>query len=215
RLAAQVGLNKDELAEVSSPTYTPLDAHHLEACFLLRDAARTLELGAVTGGGKAARQTPLDRAVAGFAWVVRQGPRPPPHRQPTSPGPAPPAPVLRRGQGSPLERALVFLALLERFGLDEDAAAGLQGCLVLRPGGEKGEPRLWACGVAVGAAPDALYLFDPRLGLPIPGPGGKGAAPLAQAASHPSVPGHPRGGKGASAAAPQQPRAGPPGPGRP
>src|SRR5438132_607129 len=83
----------------------------LEACFLLRDAARSLEVG--LAGGKAARQTPLDRAEAGFAWVVREVRLPPPGRQPISAEPAPPAPVLRRGQGSPLERALVFLALLE------------------------------------------------------------------------------------------------------
>jgi hypothetical protein len=101
----------------------------------------------------------------------------------------------------------VFLALLEQFGLDEDAAAGLQGCLVLCPGGEKGGPRLWACGVAVGAEPDALYLFDPRLGLPIPGPGGKGVATLAQARSDPSVLGQLRVDKVAYDVTPEQVKA--------
>lgn len=179
KLAAQLHLRPDEVAEATAPAFSPLDAHHLDACFLLRDAARSLELAPMTAEGKSAKQSPLDRAAAGFAWVVRQVRLLPPEKQALFDAPAPPAYVLRRGTGSPLERGLVFLALLEQFGLDEDEAAGLQGCLLFAPD-DKGQKRLWACGVA--GAGDGLYLFDPRLGLPVPGPGDKGVATLAQAA---------------------------------
>src|SRR5262249_5079656 len=40
-LANEVGLDAEELAEVSSTSYTALDAHYLDLCFLLRDAARS------------------------------------------------------------------------------------------------------------------------------------------------------------------------------
>src|SRR5439155_25509433 len=140
-------------------------AHHLEVCFLLRDAARSLEAQLHTAGGKPVKQTPLARAKAGFAWVVRQVRLP--AGEPADEEAAPPAPVLYRGHGTALERALVFLALLEQFGLDEDDTSALQGCLVFCPD-DKGTRRLWACGVASG---ESLYLFDPRLGLPVPGPG--------------------------------------------
>lgn len=186
RLQKQLGVDGDSLAEVSSPAYTPLDAHHLEACFLLRDAARSLELSPLTGNGKTVRQSPLDRAEAGFAWVVRQIRLHPPDG-PVDEETAPPVAVLKRGLGTPLERGLVFLALLEQFGLDDDETkTGLQGCLLFRPD-EKGVARFWACGVTVGTAPDTLYLFDPRLGLPLPGPGGQGIATLAQARTDPAI----------------------------
>ena len=42
---------------------------------------------------------------------------------------------------------------------------------------EPGEPALWAVGVWIGGE---IYLFDPRLGLPLPGPQGQGIATLAQ-----------------------------------
>ncbi|MFO0843492.1 MAG: hypothetical protein U0797_14005 [Gemmataceae bacterium] len=185
KLTASLALRPDDLAELTSATFTPLDAHHLDACFLLRDAARSLELAPMAAEGKPpVRQSSLDRAAAGFAWVVRQVRLLPADKQALFDAPAPPAKVLRRGTGSPLERALVFLALLEQFGLDEEEAAGPQGCLVFAPDA-KGQKRLWACGVAAGG--DGLYLFDPRLGLPVPGPGGQGIATLAQAAADPAV----------------------------
>jgi hypothetical protein len=187
-LRKQLGLDEGDLAELTSSTFTPLDAHHLESCFLLRDAARSLELVVAAGRTK---QTPLERAELAFAWVVRQVRLQPPSAQgdAVTQEPAPPAFVLRRGWGTPLERALVFLAVLEQFGLDDEAAAGLQGALLFCPGAGKGEEkgRLWACGVAVGEHADALHLFDPRLGLPLPGPGGKGVATLAAVRSEPSV----------------------------
>ena len=52
----------------------------------------------------------------------------------------------------------------------------LRGCILTLPTGDKSAPRLWAVGVVVGDG-KAVYLFDPRLGLPLPGPGGPTPAP--------------------------------------
>jgi hypothetical protein len=189
-LSMEMGASKDDLAEAGSSTFTPLDAHYLADCFLMRDAARSLELATPAGRGSKVKQTPLDRAELAFAWVVRQvrlyqPPRPEGTGMP-EPEPVPPGFVLRRGWGSALERGLVFLAVLEQFGLDEKADKDhkpgrkeLQSALLFCPDSSGGK-RFWACGVAVVDDPKTLYLFDPRLGLPIPGPGGKGVATLAQ-----------------------------------
>src|SRR5207253_3186519 len=103
----------EELAEAGSATFTVLDAPYLDQCFLFGDAARALEVD---------RADPLGRATAAFAWTLRQvGLR-------QSQGPAaPPAFVLRRGYGSARERGLVFLALLQQF--------GIHGCQVVVPDG--------------------------------------------------------------------------------
>ncbi|MFQ3593569.1 MAG: hypothetical protein SNJ82_10355 [Gemmataceae bacterium] len=183
RFQAEFRLNEEDLAEVASTTFTMLDAHHLATCLLLRDAARSLEITAPAAKGVGVvRLTPLQRAQVAFDWVNRQI-----RLQGPTPEPAPVAFTLRRGWGSPLERALVYLALLEQYGLSEDDNAGLQGCLLLLPAKDREPPRLWACGVAFGTKPDALYLFDPRIGLAIPGPDGKGVATLAQAQNDPKV----------------------------
>lgn len=186
----ELKLPEDDYKEAASPTFTPLDAYHLEACFLLRDAARSLDLSGPAGRRKGdekaavAQLDPLRRAELAFEWVVRQvrlqAPPPPLPGQPEDTVPTPPAWVLRRGSGTPLERALVFLALLEQFSLDDDARSGLQGVLIYCPDANK-QKRFWACGVTIGGQPGAVYLFDPRLGLPLPGAGGKGIATLADA----------------------------------
>jgi hypothetical protein len=179
RLQGLFGLDPGELAEVQGSNFTALDGHHLDACFLLRDAARALELKGLPNGpdGKPLQPTPLDRAAAAFAWVVRQV-RPGPAEEP-----APSAFALRRGWGTSVERMLVFLDLLEQ--LRRADGADLVSCLVLCPDKE-GKPRLWACGVVVGDGTD-VYLFDPRLGLPLPGPKGEGVATLAAVAKDPAL----------------------------
>jgi hypothetical protein len=83
---------------------------------------------------------------------------------------------------------MVFLDLLEQLsppGGPGGAADDLLGCLVLCPG-KDGKPRLWACGVLVGQGPE-VYLFDPRLGLPLPGPKGRGVATLAAIGKDPAL----------------------------
>ena len=185
-----LSLDDGDVAELSSDDYTLLDAYHLETCLLLRDAASSLEVVAPPGkDGKPARLTPTERAEAAFAWTCRQV------RLSEGEGIlAPPAFVLRRGWGSAVERGLVFCALLEQMGTSEGESASLQGCLLKLPAAGA-ETRPWACGVAVGDKPDGLLLFDPRMGLPLPGPGGKGIATLAQAQKDPAVLGQLEAGK--------------------
>ncbi|MBY0524822.1 MAG: hypothetical protein K2R98_15565 [Gemmataceae bacterium] len=161
-------LDDDELNELSSTSYTQLDAHHLEQCFLLQDAARALSLDGLPGP---------QRAAAAFAWVVRQV------RLREAEGPAsPPVYVLRRGWGNARERAIVFLALLDQ--LD------IAGCMIAIPDPEDAKkPRYWipAALTEKNGAPaeeKEIYLFDTRLGLPLPGPG---LVSLAQLRAQPDV----------------------------
>jgi hypothetical protein len=182
QLAGRFGLAGAELAEVDSGTYTALDAHHTDECFLLRDAARALDAEETGPQGRPLRPEPVERAAAAFRWVVREVRHIEHGLGRYGLDLAPPAYVLRRGWGNSRERALVFLALLAQ----DAGPERLTGCLLSLPGEGNGPPRLWACGVAVGDGKD-VYLFDPRAGLPLPGPGGRGVATLAQAVKDPSV----------------------------
>jgi hypothetical protein len=167
RLRQRFGLNDDELAEIESRKFTRLDAHYLDLCLLLRDAARSLDLKPPAS---------LWQAQAAFAWVIRQV------RLRAGEGePLPPAFVLRRGWGTAQERALVFVTLLHQL--------RIPGCILALPSTETDQPRYryWLPGALL-PDPDGhpqIYLFDTRLGLPLPGPkGGRVAvATLAQVRS--------------------------------
>jgi hypothetical protein len=182
RLQKEFNLNDEEIAEVSAENYTLLDGYHLDGAFLLHDAA-THALEPEEVGGDLPAPAPLERASAAFAWVVREVRL----ADPTAVGLAPPQFVLRRGSGTPLERGLVYLDLLDQLGTAGDGAEPkegqaespppLLGCLVFCRDKPTDAPRLWACGVVLNGGPD-VYLFDPRLGLPLPGANGKGVATL-------------------------------------
>ncbi|MEM9588089.1 MAG: hypothetical protein AAGA03_12480 [Planctomycetota bacterium] len=75
-----------------------------------------------------------------------------------------------RGTGDGLQRAGVFTLLCRQAGID---------AAVLAVPGNSDRPRTaWCVGVLIG---DEVYLFEPRLGLPIPGPDQTGIATLTQA----------------------------------
>jgi hypothetical protein len=156
-LTKELGLDNKELAEVENSAFTPLDAHYLELAFILRDTAGALQLDGLA---------PLDRVQRAFTWVVRQV-----RLQEGEAIPVSPLPVLRRGWGTSRQRDLVFLALLDQLGMD--------GCMIRVPAEEssQGLGRDWVPGARID---NDIYLFDTRLGLPLPGPGGKGIATLAQ-----------------------------------
>jgi len=118
-------LSDKELNEVESNHYTPLDHYHLVRCFLMRDAASALEIKGVRDkvGGQVVREKPLDQAARAFAWVMREV-----RLRPNEGEPAPPSFVVRRGWGSALERALIFLALLEQLGDPDAPQPELLGC---------------------------------------------------------------------------------------
>ena len=153
-LVQKVALEDDELAEITSNTFTSLDAHYLDLCFLMRDAARSLGIQELP---------PLQQAEKVFAWITREVRL----REEGGP-PLPPQFVLRRGWGTPLERALIFLEMLNQM--------RLEGCLLAFPAepGSQGFAQFWLAGVLVQGE---IYLFDTRLGLPLPNPDAKGEVP--------------------------------------
>jgi hypothetical protein len=155
-LTEHFGLDAGELAEIETPTYTLLDAPHLDSCFLLRDVARSLDVNDLS---------PAERAATAFAWTMRQViPQ-------DGEAAVPPDFVLRRGWGTALDRATVFLALLQQM--------GIPGCLLTPPGGTP-----WGCGALVeveGLKEKQLLVFDHRIGLPLPGAAGPAGGPLARA----------------------------------
>lgn len=157
RLAERFGLGREDLAEIDSPSFTALDGYHLDLCLLLRDAARAQGL-------KPSRTA--DEARQAFAWVMREV-----RLRPGEGEPLPPAHVLRRGWGTAEERALVFLSLLHQL--------RIPGCALAYHTEEAGKRSVHYCltGALVGKD---IELFDPRLGLPLPGPKGDGVATLAQ-----------------------------------
>lgn len=159
-----------ELAEIEAGSFTPLDAHHLDLSLLVRDVARVIQ----DAEEKVPPAPPADQAAAAFAWTMRQV------RLVDHSGELlPPQLILRLGQGNALERSIVFLELLRQL--------GLPGCLVLCPS-DTAPLRLWACGVLIARdGADQVLLFDPRLGLPLPGPDGKGIATLAELRARPEL----------------------------
>ena len=179
KLTRLVPLAQNEAAEVAPAGYTGLDAVHLADALYLQAAARSLDPGGLP---------PPELARLAFDWVCRQVYLQPWGATAETFVAVPPTAALRRGWGVGLERAYVFLALLQQLGLD--------GCLVGPPDAAEqparsgpvvaGAPRgpFWAAGVLVG---NDILLFDPWAARPVPGPGGKGVATLAQVRADPAL----------------------------
>ena len=81
-----------------------------------------------------------------------------------------------RGSGDALQRAELFIRLCRQAGSDAFAIAA--------SGDGSTDPTPFAVGVLIG---DDVYLFEPRLGIPIPGPDSVGVATLRQARRDASV----------------------------
>lgn len=88
--------------------------------------------------------------------------------------------TLYTGRGTALARGWVFLELARQ--------AGLPGVLLAATtndeGKDIGEPRPWLPAILVEGE---WYLFDPQLGLPLPGPEGRGMATLKQLLAEPKL----------------------------
>ena len=159
--------------EVESPSFSLRDARHLEDCLLYRGIAERV----------AGRGDDLTRVRRVFDWLTRHVQLVPAGSL-AAPGlpqvHARPFDVLMRGMavedGGWSERGWVFLALCRQLEVDV-------GLVTFTPPGQKA-PAVWLCGVLVGKT---LYLFDMRLGRPVPAPDGKGVATLDDALNDPAV----------------------------
>jgi hypothetical protein len=163
-LADEVHLTSAELADLEATEFRAADAHYLDECYLLRDAARSLEAASLDTAEK--------KAHALFRWVMRNVLL---HEQVDTW--IPPAFTLRRGYGSAVDRSLVCLALLRQEKLD--------GCLIVVPEKEGDPVQLL---IAVPDEPSAsMLLFDPRLGLAVKGKDGKSIATLKEVRADPKL----------------------------
>lgn len=141
------------------PEFTRYDGFALQEAVWLRD---------VSNWTRGSRLDDLSRAAHLFDWTVRN--------IQLEPAPADtddaalrragqlPVETLLFGRGTALERAWVFVLLARQQGLDA-AVLGLAD-----PEDPAGRPpRPWAVGVL---SEGSIYLFDPSLSLPVPGPDG-------------------------------------------
>lgn len=158
-----------KLAEVKSlaaEEYSVADVSFLQEAIWLRDIAKTAQKGQFD-------DLPLAERL--FDWTVRNL-----QLQPdTGPGgtrlPHGPRDLLLSSRSTAEERAWIFTLLARQLGLD----------VVMLTLPDQGHPRrVWLPALLL---EKDLYLFDSRLGLPIPGPGGQGVATLAQAAADDSL----------------------------
>ncbi len=161
-LIDEVHLSSAELAELESTEFRTADAHYLDECYLMRDAARSLEAPSLDTAEK--------RANALFRWTMRNVLL---HEQVDTW--IPPAFTLRRGHGGAVDRSLVCLALLRQEKLD--------GCLIVVP---DTDPVQFLIGVP-DAQSSGVLLFDPRLGLAVRGKDGKSIATLKEAQADPKL----------------------------
>lgn len=167
------------------------DTRHIEDCMMYYNVANR-----VAGTGD-----DLTRVRRVFAWLNNQvqlvpirafvGGR-------LGPAIARPYDVLLRGMATELEggfvaeRSWVFMSLCRQLGIDVGLIAynrggAVEALLPQQPGAPRKNPRqrvVWTCGALID---DKIYLFDTRLGLEIPGPGGEGVATLAQALEDPAI----------------------------
>lgn len=132
------------------------DGESLQEAIWLRD---------LSGWARGKQLGDLERAEHLFDWVVRNIQLEPDATAEGTPIPNLPWEALLFGRGTATDRAWVFVRLARQHRIDavvlalpseDDDAAN-------------GGPKLWAVGVLNDAK---LYLFDPALGLPIPGPDG-------------------------------------------
>ncbi len=163
-----------KLEEMESPTWTMPDARHLEDCMLYQGIASR-----VAGTGD-----DLTRVRRVFDWMVQQIQLIPPGSL-AAPGlgqaQSRPFDVLLRGLATEdeagwSERGWLFMSLCRQLGLDS-------GLVTYTPQGAK-EPLVWCVAVLIDRTP---YLFDPRLGLPIPDAKGDGVATLEEAMTNPLI----------------------------
>lgn len=163
------GLSEDMVRGLEQTSFGMADSRHVEDCMMYYGIATR-----VAGTGD-----DLTRVRRVFDWMVRQIQLAPAGA--LGQAQARPYDVLLRGMAVEAEegwseRGWLFMSLCRQLGID----VGL--LTYTAPGGSK--PNSWVCAALIDGK---LYLFDPRLGLAIPGPGGEGVATLEEALSDPAV----------------------------
>ncbi|MEX2287796.1 MAG: transglutaminase-like domain-containing protein [Planctomycetaceae bacterium] len=138
-----------QLEHLNDERFSSRDGIHVRDCLLAKK---------VTEFATASADNSLDRVVDLFEYVTRNVDLYQPSEK------SPPTTMFTAfffGQGTPQDRALIFASLLRQLGID---------AVILRPrtaetADEKAAERQWLVGVLLDGA---VYLFDMRLGTPIP-----------------------------------------------
>lgn len=169
--------SEDNLQPLESQRWTNPDTRHIEDCMLYYGIANR----------EAGNGDDLTRVRRIFDWIVKHVQLVPAGSlgdQELTQAYARPHDVLLRGMATEesgdahgwSERGWVFVSLCRQLDLDA-------GLLTFTPKGSK-EPIAWICAVIIDKKP---YLFDPRIGMAIPSPDGKGVATLQDALTDPRV----------------------------
>lgn len=149
-LILQTLIGPDAVQRAEQPRFSPRDAQHVRNCLL----AKSIKDAVIRPA-----KTDLDRVVRLFDYVCRNVALADDESETL---PLTPYEILLFGRGSAADRAWVFADLLRQMRID---------AIILRPGPTRsnaGQPEnstRWLVGVLLEGK---VYLFDPRLGWPIP-----------------------------------------------
>lgn len=195
-LKAQPAIGTNEaVRDLESPIFGRLDARHIEDCMMYNEVATR-----IAGERLPGETDDLPRVRRLFDWMIRHVQLVPalslaPPNLPQAQ--ARPYDVLLRGMateagGGWSERGWLFMSLCRQIGIDvgllaytpKRAPAAL--AIEPTPEGSEAENQLvhWVCVALIG---DKAYLFDQRLGIPIPDARGDGVATLEEALSDPKI----------------------------
>jgi tetratricopeptide (TPR) repeat protein len=155
-------------ADLGKPSFEDYDGRLLQEAVWLRDISRWAQ-------GK--EFDAVARATSLFDWTVRNVQLDAANARPLRPWQ-----VLMYGHGTAEQRAWVFAMLCRQQGLDVVMLSVPPPAD--SPDATPGKTSFW---LAALFHDDRLYLFDPRLGLPIPGPDGQGVATLAELKADPAL----------------------------
>jgi hypothetical protein len=179
------GVPPQTVRDLENPQFTIRDARHIEDCLLYHTIAAR-----VGGDGD-----DLTRVRRVFDWMVRQVQLVPPQSL-APPGlsqaQARPYDVLLRGmateEGEWAERSWLFMALCRQLGVDVGLILYNRPLRGFRVSGQEGNPpERYLDWIAAALIDGKAYLFDARIGMPIPSADGKGVATFEEAATNPAI----------------------------